>query len=469
MRLPAPPLLVLLCLIGACAQPDPAGPGTDSPAPPPPPPPAPVAVRLEVTPDHLRIPVGESVTLTVRGVAANGATAPVPGGITFASRHPGIAEVTPDGRVTALAVGDAELVARWTGEAATVGVAVLGPPAEVRFSADSVVVAPGFSADFQAVVRDAVGHELDVRLASGDTTLAHVEGNRVEGRRPGTTTVIVEWQGGRGEVPVRVRHLPGVLVMSIGTQGFLPGRELEFLRLDGSGPTTLRAAEPVWGPTISPDGRSVAVLRPPQPMSAPRLGLLDPRSGTIGWLPGTGDAYYDLAWSPDGHHLLYTAFRSWDDTSRVMETSVAGGPPRLLAYGAHARWVIQGSLLAWECGRWLAFDGGSGVCVAGPDALDPAVTHPGRSHAAPSPAGELATVDFLSSPQPVIDLPAGSLRLPVEWVSGMAWSPDGDWLAIAAGTRGGDARAWIVSADGAVRMWRTGRSTVSWGPVLPDS
>jgi len=411
--------------------------------------------------------VGESVTLTAWGVTASGAAAPVPGGITFASRHPAIATVTPDGRVTAVAPGDAELAVRWSGEAVIVDVMVLGPPVEVGFPADSIVVAPGFAVDFRVVAKDAAGHDLGgagVRLVSEDPTRAIVGGDRVEGRRPGRTAVVIEWEGGRGVVPVLVRDLPGVLAMSIGTLGFVGSRNIEFQRLDGSGATALEVAESVWGPALSPDGRSVAVVRPPRPDPAPRLGLLDPATGTVRWLPGTDDVAHDHAWSPDGQHLLYTAFRGWDDTSRVMEAAVAGGTPRLVAYGSHARWIEPGQLLAWVCGKWEAIDGGSGVCVDVPDAPVPAVRFPDRYRVDPGPTGELATLRYLTN-HVEIELRGGPVRLMAQWVSGMSWSPDGQWLAVAAGTSSGDARAWILSADGAVRMWRKDRSTVSWGPL----
>jgi len=464
MLRPFPPLLVFLSFAAACQPGDPSGPGPDRPVPPA----APVATRLEVSPGHLRIPVGESVTLTARGVTASGAPAPVPGGITFASRLPAIATVTPDGRVTAVAPGDAELVVRWSGEAVILDVSVLGPPVEVGVPADSIVVAPGFSVDFRVVARDAAGHDLGeagVRLVSEDPTRAAVVGDRVEGRRPGRTAVIIDWAGGRAVVPVLVRDLPGVLVMSVGELGYAHSRNLEFQRFDGSGATRLEVAEPVWGPALSPDGRSVAVMRSGLPIPAPRLGLLDPGTATVRWLPGTDDVSHDLAWSPDGQHLLYTAFRSWDDTSRVMEAAVAGEPPRLVAYGSHARWIEPGRLLAWVCGRWEAIDGGSDICVDVPDAPVPEVRFPQRYRVEPSPTGELATLRFLPSKQVAIELRGGPVILAAEWVSGMSWSPDGQWLAVAAGSWNGDARAWILGADGAVRMWRKGRSTVSWGPL----
>lgn len=94
-------------LLTGCSTPAP----TPIPAPPPVPTPSPVpATRLVLSSDQWVIPTGQSETIRVSGVDAQGKTVGVTG--TWTSDAPGVATVSADGRVSAHTVGSARVTFR---------------------------------------------------------------------------------------------------------------------------------------------------------------------------------------------------------------------------------------------------------------------------------------------------------------------------------------------------------------------
>lgn len=465
--------VVLAASVAACGSPTDSG----TPA-------VPAAVRIEVTPGGLRMPIGAQMTLAVRGVSASGTTVPLPAPATFTSADPSIATVSPQGVVTGAGVGDTRLEVTWTGGTIPVSVAILGPPVRTNVPGDSIVLAPGFSVDHSIALFDAARHNVsdESRLQSADPMAVRISaGSLLEGLRPGTTEITVSGETGDFTLRARVVSVPGVLAMGVPvatgapTETWQVSQAVEFLTLDGAAPTLLTLPERLSYLTLSPNGAAMAAVRENRD-----LALVDLPAGTVRLVPGMpsgagtpGTVPEDVAWSPDGARLLYTGVSGSTQPLAVFEISLAGGGPRFVAFGARAQWIEQDRLLAWECGPRQPLDTGGGVCVDRPDAASPAVPYPRASRALPRPGtGELALAGIDTDEYPalegVVTFPGGrEVRVPGR-VTSMAWSPDGRWLAVATSpfpspfSRGEWPRVWMLSPDGPVSMWRSARTAVSW-------
>ena len=186
--------------------------------------------------------------------------------------------------------------------------------------------------------------------------------------------------------------------------------------------------EDVTAVAFSPDGRWLATTSrdntarlwdmPALPKSGLQVEAVVPEPlvlrGHEGWI-------WSAAFSPDGHWL---ATGSADTTVRLWDVAALPSPGQRVAEPAQATWVLHGHELAVTAvafspdGRWLAA-GGEDKTIrvwdvsAAPDTAEPLV-----------------------------------LRGHEEWVTSVAFSPDGSWLASASwdGTvRLWDSSAWLVA------------------------
>ena len=127
-----------------------------------------------------------------------------------------------------------------------------------------------------------------------------------------------------------------------------------------------------WGPTLSPDGSTIAFVKGLTP-----TGIFAIQTDGSGERPLTGtiDEFEVAEWSPDGSTLLYSARASDGDTD-VWSVGLDGEPPRQLV-------AAPGNDFAgtWSPdGQWIAYLGSDGgrVTVARADGSDPhSISEPG--------------------------------------------------------------------------------------------
>jgi formylglycine-generating enzyme required for sulfatase activity len=151
-----------------------------------------------------------------------------------------------------------------------------------------------------------------------------------------------------------------------------------------------------WKPVPSPDGTKVLFGSQPGKSS---LSLLSVTTGAVTEVLGFGGAPWETSWSPDGKRFAYTRLGGPPDTLGIYVAPASGEPGSL--------WLPKASSPAWS-------PKGDQIACAVDSELRLA-TYPG---------GALASV---SRDGPFI---------------GLAWSPDGRWLAWARADYDDAAKAW---------------------------
>jgi alpha-tubulin suppressor-like RCC1 family protein/uncharacterized protein YjdB len=169
--------------------------------------PVPVA-SVVIAPPALNLTTEEAGQLTGTARDAGGATL---AGRVFAwtSSTPGVASVSPTGRVTAVAAGTATITGTSEGSSGTATVTVtLAPVASITITPASGAVGLGDSLALVATPRDAGGAPLTGRTiawTSSDTLRATVDARGVvRGRSPGAVTITAATGGFKASAPVRV-------------------------------------------------------------------------------------------------------------------------------------------------------------------------------------------------------------------------------------------------------------------------
>jgi len=175
------------------------------------PPPAPVATAT-VSPATVSLTVGgtQQVTATPRDAQGNPLTGRA---ITWQSANTGVATVTPDGLIAAVAPGNTTVTATSEGKVGTVTVTV-APPAtgSVMVTPATVTVNVAFTTTLTATVRDvndAVVANAPVTWSSDGPLIASVsQAGVVTGLLPGTATVTASSGGKSGTAAVTVQLAP---------------------------------------------------------------------------------------------------------------------------------------------------------------------------------------------------------------------------------------------------------------------
>ncbi len=204
--------------LATCGKDSPTKPTTPEPTPPPPPPPAPVATRIEITPSSVTLnSLGQTAPLTARvfdqnNAVLSGATA------AWSSSLPGVATVSSQGVVTAVANGTAQITARS-------GSATGSITATVKQSAGSIVIEPS-SATLMAIGETVqlVASVLDknrqpvagseVAWSSSDVSVASVsDAGLVTAVGNGSVTVAARSGSASASVPVTVMQSAGSVVI----------------------------------------------------------------------------------------------------------------------------------------------------------------------------------------------------------------------------------------------------------------
>jgi Tol biopolymer transport system component len=257
-----------------------------------------------------------------------------------------------------------------------------------------------------------------------------------------------------------------------------------------------------WSPAFSPDGRRIAVGGPPT----------DPRYNTALWVmnvDGTGahaivnwSVVGELAWSPDGQHIVFTCTDSIPGYSmHLCLTSTEGGSfIRLTGReigAAHPTWSPDGRHVAFACrpGGFIGAQPGTltppepfqsanvqGICVAAADGSGWHVVASG-DYGDPTWSQAANLIAFVRGYRELtIATPEGTIvrTLPTPTFSGVsvpAWSPDGKGLAFVASrdTVIGDAGVhldfdsiYLIGAEGGA-LTRVTRGfdaeSPAWSPV----
>jgi len=185
------------------------------------PPPAAVT-RVVVSPDSVVLQLGHTADLTAAAYDAEGHLL-TGRAVTWATSDAAIAPVGADGRVTAVAVGTAQVSATVEGVSGYAQVIVVSPPpaavARVVVSPDSVVLQPGHTADLDAAAYDAEGHLLTGRAVAwttSDSAVAYVglDGG-VTALAAGTAQVTATVEGVSGSARVIVVAPPPAAVARV--------------------------------------------------------------------------------------------------------------------------------------------------------------------------------------------------------------------------------------------------------------
>lgn len=242
------------------------------------------------------------------------------------------------------------------------------------------------------------------------------------------------------------------------------GRFLALMSADGSAPRIQPVASNVYGPTWSPDGRTVAYARAAADTALAGLWTYDPDTRTERRVPGTdGRTVVRPQWSPDGGRLLF-ADDGHGDSLVVVRSD--GGDRQVLPPAPGAAWG-PGDQLAF-----IGFDTTAGAGVS-PSAVYVRPLEGGATvRASPfdtgwygavawSRDGRLAAIHNTGFPSgvEVIELvPGAPERARVIYrdtasfqSSRLAWSPSGYHLLYDRMSSDGT-QLWIVRADGS-RAW----------------
>jgi len=153
---------------------------------------------------------------------------------------------------------------------------------------------------------------------------------------------------------------------------------------DGSLQTIYAAASEMEDPSVAPDGKQIAFSNGANESEIAQISFAD---GSVRTMHG-GPVDWHPAWAPSGTHFLYTAI--FGNTERIMDQEASGeGFSRSLTEhtGDYARWSPDGSRLAFEKGK------------------------PQQLTIANASGGNAVVLD------------------PSDRSYGVAWSPDGQWIA----------------------------------------
>jgi serine/threonine protein kinase/sugar lactone lactonase YvrE len=174
---------------------------------------------------------------------------------------------------------------------------------------------------------------------------------------------------------------------------------------DGSLQTIYAAASEMEDPSVSPDGKQIAFSNGANESEIAQMSFVD---GSVHTMHG-GPVDWHPAWAPSGTHFLYTAIFSRTSQLMDQEASGEGFSRSLIEHADYARWSPDGSRLAFEKG------------------------------------GRLLTIANASGGNAVVLDPAGRSF-------GVAWSPDGQWIAYVHSDKGGVKLEKIRATPGASPM-----------------
>jgi hypothetical protein len=468
-------LLTTLAMLAACGG-DPTGP------PPSPPPPAAVVASVAVTSPQELMAVGQSMTLIA--VPKNAAGELVEGiVIGWGSSAPTTIAVSGDGRVTALAAGQAIITATAGGKQGTVTItAEVAPVPGIvdRVDLDRVTLnlAEGDDHQFVATPRDPNGapvNGLGMTWTSSAPDVASVQPGHglVTALRPGSATITVRVHGKTASAVVQVASTHShdlVYTAWYGVAGTPPVLDLVDPRDSTRTATTLLpVGTPGAQPAPSPDGSKVLFTQYTA-WGDRKLFLFDRATGTVApfsndamWIPAHDDS---PAWSPDG---LQVAFRRQapGEGGRIWVSNADGSNPRHLtaddstATLYHPTWSPN---LPGE-GYRIAYTreaGGAGhLWTMRADGSDKRQLTSGAVYdnmPAWSPDG--ATIAFvrhgISSNLMAVDVATDSIRVLLAWPMHQffpAWSPDGKQVAFVSGSgTGGTSQVYTLWATGFARV-----------------
>lgn len=197
--------------------------------------PTPVA-SVRISESNRSMQVGQSVQLTAEALDAGGAV--LPGrAIAWSSSNTGVATVSNNGLVNAIAPGGAIITARSEGESAGASITVSSVPVA------SVVVTPGTktvvvaeTAQLTAQVRDASGAALTGRAVIWTTSAAGTatvtSQGLVTGIAPGTATITATSEGRSGSAAVTVNPRPvSSVIVSPGQVTIFAGQSTQLTTL----------------------------------------------------------------------------------------------------------------------------------------------------------------------------------------------------------------------------------------------
>jgi len=142
--------------------------------------------------------------------------------VAYRSTTPAVATVAADGKVTAVALGTASIVAESEGVSASAAIVVRAPVATVTVSLANPILFPGENRVIRSFALDTRGSTLDGRRAewsSDNPSVVQVTGT-LEGAAvlvavaPGTATVTVDVEGKRSATIVTVRRLVATIAIA---------------------------------------------------------------------------------------------------------------------------------------------------------------------------------------------------------------------------------------------------------------
>ena len=224
------------------------------------------AITVEVVVPTLA--VGQSTIATAAGVDANGAGLALRG-VRWSSSNTGVVQVDSLGRVFAVAVGQAEVIATVDNVSGRDSVTVHEARVGAVFTDPANLTVPlSQSAQLTALVDDENGTRLTgraVQWSSADSTIASVDSaGRVTGRREGFVLITATCEGRSGTANVTVIGPAGIAAATPGTIGI--GAPLTFA-LDGPRTVLVRYADSTGAPmverlaTVSPAAPTITLYR----------------------------------------------------------------------------------------------------------------------------------------------------------------------------------------------------------------
>ena len=405
--------------------------------------------------------------------------------IGWISLSPEVASVDQTGRVTAHAIGDAQIVASVEGRSATAHVGVgPAPVARVVLTAQMTEMDRGETQRLSVRLEDEKGLELTQRAvawsAEGAALLLSNDGV-LTALGEGTAAITATSEERSATVDVRIVAPPAFdLIYDRPTAA--GGAEIFLLGLGGpAAPRKLNAGNVSSDPSPSPDGTRYvfAVSQVDFATGRPQndLYIVNVNGMAIRHLTSMPGIEREPAWSPDGSRIAFAGVGEmgrtdiWvvnvDGTGLVNLTSAMGELSAELA----PAWSPDGTRIAFATSHagiagpiWTMKADGSDRAALATDLV-------GASHPAWSPDGaRLAVQHFsaatMSSDLAIVPVSGGAAtRLPLAGDQMTpAWSPDGALLAYTARDAAGAIQLWTVRPDGTGARTRTtaGGRNASW-------